>query len=355
MSKIIPPEHILHILSRLEARGFDAWCVGGCVRDALLCRRPSDWDIATSALPEETRGCFPELKVLDTGIAYGTVTILFPEGPVEVTTFRVDGEYTGHRRPLKVSFSRNIREDLARRDFTVNAMAYHPKRGLLDPFGGRGDLRAQILRCVGEPSRRFDEDALRILRAARFSAALGFGIEDGTLRAALESLGLIKSLSGERVREELTKLLCAPGAGAALEKYAGIVLAALPELPALPGPEDAPPSLVPRWAALLRDICPETARGLLIRLRFSNREITEIIRLIRQLPLTPKGMSLAQRLDRAGLTVRDLAVSGGDLIRLGYAPGPGLGAALDSLLTGVISGGLQNRREVLLRYALENM
>ena len=208
---------------------------------------------------------------------------------------------------------------------------------------------------MGEPSRRFDEDALRILRAARFSAALGFEIEKSTLRAALESLGLIESLSGERVREELTKLLCAPGAGAALEKYAGIVLAALPELPALPGPEDAPPSPVPRWAALLRDTCPETARGLLTRLRFSNREITEIIRLIRQLPLTPKGESLAERLDRAGLTVRDLAVSGGDLVRLGYAPGPGLGAALDSLLTGVISGGLQNRREVLLRYALENM
>lgn len=355
MPKISPPGHILEIISRLESRGFETWCAGGCVRDALLLREPSDWDIATAALPQETAACFPGLRVLETGAAHGTVTLITPKGPVEVTTLRVDGEYTGHRRPIGVSFSRNIKEDLARRDFTVNALAYHPERGLLDPFGGQEDLHRGLLRCVGDPMRRFDEDALRILRAARFSAALGFEIEKGTLSAALDSLGLIKSLSGERVRQELTKLLCAPGAGTALERYPRIILAALPELSSLPSPQEVPPELVPRWAALLRDCAPDSARGLLRRLRFPNREISEITRLIKQLPLTPQGLSLWKRLETAGLTLKDLAVSGGDLISLGYSPGPGLGAALEGLLRGVLSGELQNSREALLSHAAKNM
>lgn len=355
MSKIIPPEHILHIISRLEARGFEAWCVGGCVRDALLSREPSDWDIAASSLPQETLSCFPELKALETGRAHGTVTLLTPKGPVEVTTYRVDGEYSDHRRPVGVSFSRDIKKDLARRDFTVNAMAYHPARGLLDPFYGQRDLSERILRCVGDPARRFDEDALRILRGARFAAALGFRLEEDTLKAALGSLGLIRSLSGERVRDELTKLLCAPGAQEALEMYPEIVLAALPGVRALPKLLDAPPRPVQRWAALLRDCPPAAARELLTRLRFPNREITEIARLIRQLPLAPGAGSLARRLELAGLTVRELAVSGGDLTALGYIPGPGIGKALGTLLHAVVSGELPNERESLLRYAREIM
>lgn len=355
MSKIIPPEHILRIISRLEARGFEAWCVGGCVRDALLSREPSDWDIASSALPEETLACFPELKALETGRAHGTVSLLTSSGPVEVTAYRIDGQYSGHRRPMGVSFSRDIKEDLARRDFTVNAMAYHPARGLLDPFYGRRDLSERILRCVGDPARRFDEDALRILRGARFSAALGFELEEGTLSAALGSLGLIGSLSGERVRDELTKLLCAPGARETLERYPEIVLAALPGLRALPKLLDAPPRPVQRWAALLRDCSPAAARELLMRLRFPNREISEITRLIRQLPLTPEGWGLARRLELAGLTVRELEVSGGDLMALGYLPGPGIGRALDTLLHAVLSGELPNDREALLGCAREIM
>lgn len=355
MSKIILPEHILRIIARLEARGFESWSVGGCVRDAMLGREPADWDVATSALPEETLGCFPELRAIETGRAHGTVTLITPQGPVETTTYRIDGEYTGHRRPIGVSFSRDISEDLARRDFTVNAMAYHPGRGLLDPFGGQADLRARILRCVGDPARRFDEDALRILRGVRFAAALGFEIEKTSLDAALDNLGLLGGLSGERIRDELTKLLCAPGAQAALEKYAPVILSILPELTALPPLEDAPRNPIPRWAALLRDCSLDAARELLTRLRFPNREISEITRLVRQLPLVPEGGSLARRLDIAGLTPAGLAVSGGDLIALGYAPGPGLGDALNALLKAVLSGELQNGREELLAHAREIM
>ncbi len=351
MPKIILPGHIGKILARLEGRGFEAWCVGGCVRDALLTREPSDWDIATAALPRETIACFPELKALETGIVHGTVALMTEGGPVEVTTYRVDGEYTGHRRPLDVSFSRDVREDLARRDFTVNAMAWHPARGLLDPFGGREDLRARLLRCVGDPSRRFDEDALRILRCARFSAVLGFRIEEGTLSAALSSLGLIGGLSGERVRDELTKLLCAPGAGGVLGLYPEIILAALPELSHLPEVSEAPPSPLPRWAALLRDCSDGAARGLLTRLRFPSREISEIARAVRQLPLAPKDEPLAKRLERAGMTVSGLKISGRDLLGLGYSPGPGVGAALESLLRGVISGELINEPGALLEHA----
>lgn len=355
MVKIIPPGHILRVISRLEARGFEAWCVGGCVRDSLLGREPSDWDVATAALPEETLSCFPELRAIETGRAHGTVTLMTSGGPVEATTYRIDGEYTGHRRPIGVSFSRDITEDLARRDFTVNAMAFHPGRGLLDPFGGQADLSAHMLRCVGEPASRFDEDALRILRGVRFAAALGFEIEEKSLCAALDSLELLGSLSGERTRSELTKLLCAPGTQPALDRYAPILLAALPELSALPGLGDVPALPVQRWAALLRDCGPDTARGLLIRLRFPNREISEMTRLVRQLPLVPEGESLSKRLDAAGLTLAGLAVSGADLIAMGHPPGPGLGEALNTLLRAVLSGELPNRREELLSRAREIM
>lgn len=355
MLKIDPPEHILAVIARLEERGFESWCVGGCVRDTLLGREPKDWDIATAARPRETIGCFPELRVLETGAAQGTVTILTSGGPVEATAFRVESGHTGHRRPGEVRFSRDIREDLSRRDFTVNAMAWHPRRGLLDPLGGREDLSARVLRCVGDPARRFDEDALRILRGVRLAASLGFTLEPASLLAAIDCLGLIQSLSGERVQSELTGLLCAPGAEKVLEMYAPIVLAALPELPSLPGLSDAPPGRVSRWAALLRDCGPDTARALLTRLRFPNRDIASITLLVRQLPMTPQGLPLSRRLELAGLRVQGLSVSGGDLIAMGCPPGPGLGGVLDSLLRAVLSCELPNERQALLLRAREIM
>ncbi len=267
----------------------------------------------------------------------------------------MDGKYENHRRPAGVSFSRDINDDLSRRDFTVNAMAFHPGRGLLDPFGGQEDLQGHILRCVGSPSRRFDEDALRILRGVRFSAALGFRLEPDTFSAALENTGLIGTLSGERIQAELTKLILSPMAQAALERYEPIMLAALPELPYIPKLLDAPLCAIPRWAALLRDCPPDTSRKLLSRLRFSNRETAQILRLIRQLPLTPADESLSKRLHRAGLSVSELAVSGGDLIGLGYSPGPHIGRALELLLQSVISGELPNQRDTLLNYAKKIM
>lgn len=173
------PNHVKRVLAALEAAGHEAWCVGGCVRDVLSGRKPEDWDIAASALPEETLAVFGS-QALPTGLKHGTVTVKTEGGPVEVTTYRIDGAYQDHRRPESVTFTRSIDQDLARRDFTVNAMAWNPRGGLRDPWGGRADLEKKALRCVGDPDQRFQEDALRILRGLRFAAALGFSLEPGT-------------------------------------------------------------------------------------------------------------------------------------------------------------------------------
>ena len=184
---IVPPPVVGEALRRLEARGFRAWCVGGCVRDSLLGKAPFDWDIATSALPQETKACFAGERLVEAGAAHGTIAWV-PSGghPIEITTFRSDGAYTDGRHPDSVAFSRRLEDDLSRRDFTVNAMAWHPQRGLVDLFHGQEDLSAGLLRCVGEPARRFSEDALRILRCLRFSSQLGFAIHPDTARALWE-------------------------------------------------------------------------------------------------------------------------------------------------------------------------
>ena len=168
MLKIDWPDYVLSVLGALERAGYEAWAVGGCVRDALLGREPHDWDVCTAATPDEMRGALTGFRLLDTGEKHGTLTAMIRGEPVEITTFRADGAYTDHRRPDGVSFVKNLREDLARRDFTVNAMACHPERGVADYFGGREDLRAGLIRCVGDADERFNEDGLRILRALRF-------------------------------------------------------------------------------------------------------------------------------------------------------------------------------------------
>ncbi len=172
------PQKILYILDRLELAGFEAYIVGGCVRDSLMGQQPHDFDITTSALPEETEQVFSDLKVIETGLKHGTVTVLIEGEPVEITTYRIDGEYSDGRHPNEVKFTRSLHEDVARRDFTMNGIAYSPKRGLSDSVGGAEDIRRCTIRCIGEPDRRFNEDALRILRALRFSAVLGFEIEE---------------------------------------------------------------------------------------------------------------------------------------------------------------------------------
>lgn len=222
------PEGAAAILHRLNGAGYEAYVVGGCVRDTLLGREPKDFDICTSATPEQMRGALSGLRLVETGLKHGTLTVVIDRTPYEVTTFRVDGGYTDHRHPDGVTFVTDVRADLARRDFTVNAMAYHPETGLVDAFGGQTDLKAGVIRCVGNPSERFEEDALRILRALRFASRYGFAIEQETARAARALRETLRQVAAERVRVELAGILCGQGAEAILMAYPDILSVVLP-------------------------------------------------------------------------------------------------------------------------------
>ena len=228
MSPEIPAE-VKRILEVLRHAGREAWCVGGCVRDLLLGRTPQDWDVTTSALPEEVLALFAP-RTVPTGLRHGTVTVLTEGGGVEVTTYRLDGPYQDCRHPEAVTFTRSLTEDLRRRDFTINAMAMDGEGNLADPFGGQEDLRLELLRCVGDPDRRLTEDALRILRCLRFSAALSFAIDTDTEAALRRHKDLLGRIAMERVREELTKLLQGPAADQVLLEYADVVGVVLPEI-----------------------------------------------------------------------------------------------------------------------------
>lgn len=213
------PDYIREIISEYEKNGFEAYAVGGCVRDSLLGKIPYDYDIATSARPEETKAVFSDRRLLETGIKHGTLTLLADEGAVEITTFRVDGEYGDNRHPESVDFTTSLKDDLSRRDFTVNAMAYSDSTGLVDIFNGRADLENRLIRCVGEAPKRFDEDALRIMRALRFCASCGFEIEEKTALAIRSRKELLKNISGERIASELNKLLLSDCTGVLREFY----------------------------------------------------------------------------------------------------------------------------------------
>ena len=223
------PGNVQTVLKALEAAGREAWCVGGCVRDALLGRTPEDWDVTTSARPEETLAIFGGRSV-PTGLKHGTVTVRTEGGAVEVTTYRVDGKYRDHRRPDSVRFTASLEEDLARRDFTVNAMALNLRGELRDPFGGQEDLRRRMLRCVGEPDRRFQEDALRILRGMRFAAVLGFDESRETRESMDRSCELLREVAAERIQVELVKLLCGNWAGDALDRHPRVIGSFWPEI-----------------------------------------------------------------------------------------------------------------------------
>lgn len=199
------PKQVERILLQLEEHGYEAYAVGGCVRDMLLGREPEDWDITTSARPEEVRQVFA--RTIDTGLQHGTVTVVLDRTGYEITTYRIDGEYEDGRHPKEVAFTRDLKEDLKRRDFTINAMALSRSGELVDPFGGREDLKAGVVRCVGDPSERFSEDALRLLRAVRFAAQLDFTIEERTKLALREEAPRLSCVSRERVQAELTKTL----------------------------------------------------------------------------------------------------------------------------------------------------
>ncbi|MGF7144422.1 tRNA nucleotidyltransferase (CCA-adding enzyme) [Anaerotaenia torta] len=342
------PDKVNEIIKELKAHGYEAYAVGGCVRDMLLGREPEDWDITTSATPYEVKKIFR--RTVDTGIAHGTVTVLLDKEHYEVTTYRLDGEYEDNRHPKQVEFTSSLAEDLKRRDFTINAMAYNEAEGLVDLFGGREDLERGIIRCVGSAAERFGEDALRILRAVRFSAQLGFGIEEHTLQAVTDKAVKLQNISAERIRTELTKLLLSDSPDRLRLLYeTGITRIILPEFDAMMKTEqknihhiysvgehtihavsEVAGSLkeqrfslrertILRWTMLLHDVEKPgtaaigkdgqshfyghqekgavTARAILRRLKFDNDTIDSVVHLIRwhdyHYGLTPAGMRRA--------------------------------------------------------------
>ena len=374
------PAQVHTALIRLSAAGFEAYVVGGCVRDLLMGRTPGDYDVTTGALPEETAAVFASERVIETGKKHGTVTVLLDGMPLEITTFRVDGAYADARHPDAVTFTRSLREDLARRDFTMNALAWSPAAGLVDPFGGEADIRAQTIRCVGAPDARFREDALRIARCLRFSAVLGFGVEPATAAAARANRALLRRVSAERVSEELKKLVCGGDVRRVVLTETDILGEVLPELLPMRGFDQrnkhhiydvlehcaaacetvpAEPDL--RLAALLHDVgkpdCfftdadgvghfyghaqrgAEMVEPMLRRLRFDNESRERITELVRRHDMriepTEKGVLRALRRFGPEFFFQLLALKRADA--LAHAPGPNTDervercAALDAL------------------------
>lgn len=409
--KIQIPEKVNYVLRTLREHGHEAFVVGGCVRDSLLNKTPADWDITTSAYPEEVKACFPHTA--DTGIQHGTVSVIVEHEPVEVTTYRVDGTYSDGRHPDTVRFTRSLEEDLARRDFTINAMAYNDESGLQDPCGGRTDLRNGRIRCVGAPEQRFSEDALRILRALRFASVLGFSIEQNTESAIYDLADRVRLVAVERINAEFSKLILGQRADLILTRYRGVLsratglrIPAVNDLDRLPfsipvrlaSIADADPKLLKydnRTVRLVRDI-----RGALLALGdFSGgykensidgaggdkeNSIDGAGGAGRAVPLYKKENRSGEGTEPARVQLRRLlrmfgedAVRGALEIRgddtalleriltdgdcfslrqlavtgrdLGLPPGPKVGKRLNRLLDAVIEEELPNERELLLR------
>ena len=389
-------EGAAELLDTLHRAGYAAYVVGGCVRDSLLGLTPHDWDLCTSALPQQVMELFGAQRCIPTGLQHGTVTVKQSGALYEITTFRTEGTYTDGRHPDEVHFVPDVREDLARRDLTINAMAYNEKEGLVDPFGGQADLQSGIVRAVGVPRQRFTEDALRILRLYRFAARFGFAIDPPTAQAAQELCAHLDCVSVERIEEELAKLLSAPAPAAYLnEKILSVVLPGLsPEALAAAKPVvDACPAgaenLPVRLAALLLSLGEDGIRRTLKRLRCSNALIEEAAVLVREaVPGVPVSLNiyarrllgrynlctvqriaalgtalqpehaadfaalseLAEQLDADGVCCRvsQLAVNGRDLMAAGVPAGPGIRKVLEALLDGVIREEYPNERQALL-------
>lgn len=436
---ITPPAPVQTALNTLCGAGYEAFIVGGCVRDALRGAEPHDWDCTTNAKPDEICACFRDFHVIETGLQHGTVTVVIEHMPIEITTYRIDGVYADHRRPDSVTFTDSLTDDLARRDFTVNAMAYHPERGLIDPYGGADDLQAKIIRCVGSPHDRFNEDGLRILRAMRFASVLDFTIEHDTADAVHALKSLLHHISAERIDTELTKLLCGIGAERVLTDFADVLFTVLPELEPMHGFDQqnphhdydvythtlkaaaaCPPEPILRWAALLHDsgkphtftkdergghfyghaaVSKEIARRALNAMKCdrkrhdrvlllvekhdmvmngTDKQLKRIVRQIgdeaaEQLLLLHKADVTAQaachRAERieesdrllqmlaelraadACMSLKQLAVTGGDLLAIGIPQGKTIGETLNRLLESVIEGDLPNEHDALLAAA----
>jgi len=381
MAFMLPPS-VCEALSRLNAQGFEAYVVGGCVRDMLMGIPPHDFDICTSALPQETMRCFQNERVIETGLKHGTVTVILKGETLEITTFRTEGDYLDGRHPSSVAFTRSLENDLMRRDFTVNAIAYHPDRGLTDLYGGQADIQNKVLRCVGNPLQRLTEDALRILRALRFSAQLGFTIEKNTsdaLNALKDRLSLI---SRERIAAELLRMLSSPFAPQVLSLYGDVFLAAVPDCTRfdIAALAKAPAGhMLLRTAALLHG--DPNAQAVLQSLKLSTAFTEDCLMLIhaydtkiepREVPLWLAEMG-AERFDallrlrdedqrqtllaevrramdeRLPFSVRELAVNGRDLMAAGLPAGPHIGELLESLHKEVLMRKFPNDRDTLLR------
>lgn len=392
------------VIDRLCAAGYKAYAVGGCVRDSLLGKTPQDWDVCTSARPEQVIALFGEAHTLPTGIKHGTVTVRMDGGFYEVTTFRTEGAYSDGRHPDRVDFIGDVYGDLSRRDFTMNAMAYHPKEGLIDPFGGQHDLlQARVVRAVGDPMKRFEEDALRILRLFRFAAREELTIDAATLEAALALADGLARVSGERIREELMKLLGTKNPGDYMPQR---VIAAC--IPALGGMEEqhyrrmlaqvnaAPEDAALRLALLVQEEA-DSAKAL-SALKLDHETLGEVAELVQCTNLAPQDDIRAQArrlLGSVGLRqieritvlraaqracgspkeelfallaaarkaqeegdccrLRDLAMSGRDVIALGVSPGPRVGRLLEDMLEAVITDEVENTKEALRPWLVKRL
>ena len=393
------PGYVRTVLERLVQSGFEAYAVGGCVRDTLLGLTPDDWDVTTSALPQETAGVFAGFHVIETGLKHGTLTVRSEHKSVEVTTFRTDGEYSDHRHPESVTFSRSLADDLSRRDFTVNAMCLSPDGEITDVFGGRDDLKNRIIRCVGDPDRRFDEDALRILRALRFAATLSFSVETNTTKAIKRNKALLHAVSSERIFAELKKTLLRLKKSSVLLDFSDVIYEVIPELQSVPKDKfafslDKIPGcgdLTVCLALFLSDLNENAANSILRRLRSDNRtretvcfliknkntaltdvgallrligengtEAAEKLRNFRKRLCTNEdetaGLTKALSLARGGAAVKiaDLALDGKEISALGFK-GREIGNISKRLLFAVTDGDAVNTKEGLISYIRDNL
>jgi len=409
--RIALPKDVKHIIDVLMENGYEAYAVGGCVRDSILGRVPGDWDITTSALPMQVKGLFR--RTVDTGIQHGTVTVMLGRNGYEVTTYRIDGKYEDSRHPESVEFTPKLEEDLKRRDFTINAMAYNDEHGIVDIFDGVGDLQRKIIRCVGNAHDRFDEDALRILRAVRFSAQLGFGIEENTARAAKELAVNLKRISSERIHTEFNKMLKSPHPDYfSVADAIGIMEIVLPEYHVMSAEDKAfvgalarecACQLPERYAAMLfmsgrysEEGPADTAKRVLKRLKLDNDTINTASMLLRfgMLEITDDEPRIRHIIYETGdknilrildfrvayekcigndiadvrrmydicnmifergdcVSLKNLAITGKELIAMGVPAGRQMGEILNSLLMLVLDNPQLNDREQLSKEALK--
>lgn len=386
------PAYVREVLNGLQQRGYAAYLVGGCVRDLCMGRVPHDWDIATAARPETVQTIFP--RTIATGIRHGTVTVLMSNETVEVTTFRHDGGYKNHRHPTEIAYMSEVGDDLARRDFTMNAMAMMQDGTVIDPFGGQADIQRRLIRCVGTAAIRFEEDALRMLRALRFSAILGFGIADDTAAAIHTSAHLTAALSAERVRDELEKMLLSPRPALIADGINfGLFSAFFAKQQANQGRlarlAHLPNNRFYRWAGfaaiLQTDGLIDNPATLMTALRLERKAIAcvslaaqlaqsdlptdvsgikhllaahgmDVVCLAAEIAVLLKQADIRQTLEvilQSGdcVSLAQLAISGADLIALGFAPGKQIGAILEQLLEHVLEYPADNKRERLLKLA----